>query len=349
MVKVAVALPVPNQKIIGGYKVAYEYANFLDQKGMDVSIVYNAHDGENSKGLPCFGVYFLRWMTGIFGPKWFKLSPRIHRVVVPHFTDKTFLKYDVTIATATETAEYVNKAAGRKFYFVQDFEDWGRSREDVLATYQMDMEKITISKWLKSIIDDVSETKAIYIPNGIDRQVFCETKTYEERGDYTLCALFHWDNRKGCDILLRILYRLKKRYPTFEAYLFGTPKRESDWPDWIHYTEKASPKEVSDTMNCARVFLCTSRQEGFGLTGLESLFCGCTLVTTDCYGIREYATQDNAYMCEIDNEEELFESVCRAFENKNECDIKRKNAHAVLHSFDSNESKKKFYEVIANC
>ena len=54
-------------------------------------------------------------------------------------------------------------------------------------------------------------------------------------------------------------------------------------------------------------------------------------------------------MCEIDNEEELFESVCRAFENKNECDIKRKNAHAVLHSFDSNESKKKFYEVIANC
>ena len=52
MVKVAFALPVTNQKIIGGYKVAYEYATYLAQKGMDVSIVYNAHDGENSKGLP---------------------------------------------------------------------------------------------------------------------------------------------------------------------------------------------------------------------------------------------------------------------------------------------------------
>lgn len=44
-------------------------------------------------------------------------------------------------------------------------------------------------------------------------------------------------------------------------------------------------------MNHARVFLCTSRQEGFGLTGLESIFCGCVLVTTDCRGIREYASQ----------------------------------------------------------
>lgn len=59
---------------------------------MDVTIVYNAHDGENLKGLPHFIVYSLRWMTGIFGPKWFKLSNEIHRVVVPHFTDKGSLE-----------------------------------------------------------------------------------------------------------------------------------------------------------------------------------------------------------------------------------------------------------------
>ena len=74
-------------------------------------------------------VYSLRWMIGIFGPKWFELSNEIHRVVVRHFTDKTFSKYDVVIATATETAEYVNKATCKKYYFVQDFEDWGRSEE----------------------------------------------------------------------------------------------------------------------------------------------------------------------------------------------------------------------------
>ena len=47
MVKIAIALPVPNQKIIGGYKVAYEYANYLAENKLDVSIIYNAHNGEN--------------------------------------------------------------------------------------------------------------------------------------------------------------------------------------------------------------------------------------------------------------------------------------------------------------
>ena len=123
MVKVAIALPVPNQKIIGGYKVAYEYANYLAENGLDVSIIYNAHDGENAKGLPKLVVRILRWIMGMFGPNWFKMSPDIHKIVVPHFADETFLGYDVVIATATETAEYVNKANGNKVYFVQDFED----------------------------------------------------------------------------------------------------------------------------------------------------------------------------------------------------------------------------------
>lgn len=349
MVKVAVALPVPNQKIIGGYKVAYEYANYLAESGMDVSIIYNAHDGENTKGLPRFIVFILRWMIGTFGPKWFRLSPRIHRIVVPHFTDKTFSKYDVSIATATETAMYVNKAKGKKVYFVQDFEDWGRSWEDVLDTYQMNMKKITISRWLKNIIDSVSETEAVYIPNGIDKQVFCEKIPYIDRGKHTLCTLFHWDERKGCDVALKIIYRLKERYPDFEAYLFGAPKRENNWPEWIHYTEKAKPEEVADVMNQARIFLCTSRQEGFGLTGLESIFCGCTLVTTDCHGIREYASPDNSYMCEVDHEQELFESVCQAFENNVECELKRKNCVATRQQFDADESRKRFYEIIACC
>ncbi len=346
MVKVAVVLPVPNQKIIGGYKIAYEYANYLAERGMDVTIIYNAHDGDNSKKLPRSIVLIIRWIIGTFGPSWFKLSSKINRIVYPHFSDKTLLQYDVIIATATETAEFVNKANGKKIYFVQDFEDWGRSRNEVLDTYQMDMKKITISKWLKEIIDNVSKTEAVYIPNGIDKDVFFERIPYEERGKHTLCTLFHWDQRKGCDISLKIISRLKERYPDFEAYLFGTPKRDSAWPDWIHYIEKAKPEEVAYTMNKAKVFLCASRQEGFGLTGLESIFCGCVLVTTDCQGVREYASHDNAYLCGVDCEQELYESICCAFDNDKEIEEKRKNCDVIRETFDAKESRKKFYDTV---
>lgn len=346
MVKVAVALPVPNQKIIGGYKVVYEYTNYLAENGLDVSIIYNSHDGENAKGLPKFIVMLIRWVTGTFGPSWFKLSHNIHKIVVPHFTDETFGAYDIVVATAAETAEYVNKANGSRVYFVQDFEDWGRSGEDVLDTYRMDMKKITISKWLKEIIDNVSAMEAVYIPNGIDKQVFLEKIPYDERGKHTLCTLFHWDERKGCDVALKIIYKLKERYSDFEAYLFGAPKRESEWPEWIHYTEKARPEEVADVMNRTRVFLCTSRQEGFGLTGLESIFCGCVLVTTDCRGVREYASQENAYLCGVDHEQALFESVCYAFDNPKESNLKRENCTVTHTQFDANKSKRRFYEEI---
>ena len=210
----------------------------------------------------------------------------------------------------------------------------------------MDMKKITISKWLKEIIDGVSPTEAVYIPNGIDNKVFSETIPYKNRGKHTLCTLFHWDERKGCDVALKIIYKLKEHYPDFEAFLFGAPKRENEWPEWIHYIEKAKPEEVADTMNHARVFLCTSRQEGFGLTGLESIFCGCVLVTTDCRGIREYASQKNAYLCGVDQEQELFESICRAFDNEEESNSKRKNCIETRTRFDANKSKRRFYEEI---
>ena len=73
----------------------------------------------------------------------------------------------------------------------------------------MNMKKITISKWLKEIIDSVSTTEAVYIPNGINNRLFFEKVPYAERGKHTLCTLFHWDDRKGCDVALKIINRLK--------------------------------------------------------------------------------------------------------------------------------------------
>lgn len=349
MVKIAFALPVPNAKIIGGYKVVYEYANYLASKGCQVTLIYNAHKGENSKHLPRKLIYLIRWIIGKNGPAWFAFDTRIQKIVLPCFEKNAFARYDVVVATATETAEYVNNIQNilvNKWYFVQDFEDWGRTKEEVLATFKMNMKIVTISQWLKKIIDDTSGKEAIYIPNGIDKNTFCVNIPFEDREKHTLSTLYHWDERKGCDIAMRIIFRLKERYPDFQAYLFGTPQRKSEWPNWIHYIQKASPEEVSYSMNKARVFLCTSRQEGFGLTGLESIFCGCTLVTTDCKGIREYASEKNSYICNVDDEETLFQSVCEAFDNEGEALEKRENYREILNGFDAELSKEKFYQAI---
>ena len=346
MVKIAFALPVPNSKIIGGYKVVYEYANYMASKGCNVTLFYNAHNGENSKHLPRSIVFFLRWRIGKFGPKWHKLDKRIDKKVLRNYDKITFDGFDSVIATATETAQFVNKSNASKWYFVQGFENWERSSEEVVESYKLDLKIIAISKWLQKIIEESTRKEVVYIPNGVDKAVFHEIIAYKDRGIHTLSSLYHWDDNKGSDIALRIIYRLKKKYSDFEAYLFGAPPRNKEWPSWIHYIQYAKPDEVCECMNKTRVFLCTSRQEGFGLTGLESIFSGCCLVTTDCLGIREYASENNSYICSVDDEQALFESVCSAFDNSDENKKKREKCKSVIGAFDSDESKDMFYKVV---
>jgi len=349
MVKIAFALPVPNAKIIGGYKVVYEYSNYLASKGCDVTIFYNAHNGINSMHLPRVAVLLIRWKIGKFGPKWFDLNQKVHKRVLSCYKKDSFNGYDIVVATATETAKYVNEAQitpENKWYFVQDFEDWGRSKNEVIDTYKMGMHIIAISKWLKRIIENTSGREVIYIPNGIDKNVFNIKIPYINRGKHTLSTLYHWDQRKGCDVALRTIYRLKERYHDLEVFLFGAPQRKTGWPEWIHYIQKASPLEVCDSMNQARVFLCTSRQEGFGLTGLESIFCGCTLVTTDCLGIREYASEKNAYICSVDDEKSIFARVCQAFDDEEGALEKRCNCQKLIEGFDAEASRNAFYNAI---
>ena len=46
---------------------------------------------------------------------------------------------------------------------------------------------------------------------------------------------------------------------------------------------------AEEVYNRARIFVQSSRHEGFGLAAIESMACGSALVTTDCGGSRDYA------------------------------------------------------------
>ena len=69
-------------KIVGGYKIVYEYANYLADQGNSVSIFFNSDRGRNSKGLPKILVYLLRYLICKREPKWFNLSPKVRKINV---------------------------------------------------------------------------------------------------------------------------------------------------------------------------------------------------------------------------------------------------------------------------
>lgn len=315
--KIAFVLPMPTLKIVGGYKVVYEYANYFASKGNKVTIFYNSEMGKNSKKIPKLLTYEIRNLITKKEPSWFNLLPNVRKVNLFKLSAKKIKDYDVVFATAAETAPFVNTLnIKKKIYLIQGFEvNWQLDKDALIKTYNYkNMDLVVVSKWLQQKVQEFTNKKVNYIPNGIDEKIFYNFNN--QRSSHSLCVLYHLDKCKGWDIAEKVISKLKRIYPDLIVNAFGSPTRPKKWPNWINYVQNANEKEVARLMNNSKVFLCTSRKEGFGLTGLESIFCGCALVTTDCGGIREYADKSNSMICPVDDIQCIVDEVKKVFNNE---------------------------------
>lgn len=121
--------------------------------------------------------------------------------------------------------------------------------------------------------------------------------------------LYHEDDIKGCKYGLEALNQLKIKYSNLKVDLFGGCKKPNNLPNWINYHYKASEENVISILNNSAIFLCTSLFEGFGLTGLESMACGCALITTNCLGPMEYANNNNSIIIEKENSNQIYNAI----------------------------------------
>ena len=319
--KINVYLPGIHFKIMGGYKVVYQYCNYLVNKGYDVCIYYNEFNGKNGKHIPRKLSILIKKVLSKNYPKWFKLDKKIKKVVVANYSDKTIRNADISIATSFLTSNEVanlSKEKGKKFYFIQDYENWeGTTDEELIESYKLGMNNIVVSNWLNKKIKQKAEVESKVILNGIDLTKFKVKNPINNRKKMSIAMLYHSDERKGCKYGLEAIFKLKIKYPSLHVELFGSPNRPDDLPDWINYTKNATEDEVVNILNNSSIFICSSLIEGFGLPGIESMACGCALVTTKCIGILEYANDGNALLIEPGDSNEIVNKVSILLEDDN--------------------------------
>ena len=297
--------PVP----IGGYKMVYEYANRLVADGFDVAIFYDNTAVMEKYKLPEVVKRIIINKRTIDSPTWFNLDTRIER---KSSRDRNlaafFSSVDIAIATGADTVSIVkNKFKSAKgVYFVQDFEfdstgqNWKNSEEQLYSTYNAGLTKITISKWLKDVIDSHSQEQAIYVRNPLDTDIYRVITPIDKRNTNSIGMLFHDRPRKGCKYTLAALKAVKKDYPNIRVEMFGACPPPDKCPDWINYHQSASQKETVKIYNSVSIFASGPIREGFGLTALEAMACGAAVVSSDNLGAREYA---------IDGENSLLSPV----------------------------------------
>jgi glycosyltransferase involved in cell wall biosynthesis len=308
----------PHINISGGVKIILEYANRLARKGHSVTVIcpQTTFKKIRVKGIPV--IYPKRFLMNLLGlkPSWVEVACKVK--FVPSYEEIYIPDADIVVATAWQTASFVNNyraKKGRKFYLIQHYESlYHGEKAKVDDTYQYPMTKIVVSSWLRDLFKENFKSDSELIINPIDLDVF-----YPEQNPHSrcgrICMLYHTYAWKGIKDGVRAFEIAKKKYPQIQIVMFGANKKTADINCEYHYKPVAD--ELRKVYNSCGIFLCPSWMEGFGLPSAEAMACKCVLVTTDNGGCRDYAIHEKtALVSPPQNPQALAENLCRLLSNK---------------------------------
>lgn len=293
-------LPLPGTHPIGGFKVVYEYANFLARRGNFVSIVHPAtfridqpfRNLTPRAKLQAVTEYLRHKLRGTYRPTtWFTLHPGIKLLWVPSLAARHIPPGDVVIATAWETAEWAAlypAGKGRKFYLIQHLETWSGPDDRVMATWKLPLEKIVIARWLQKVAEDLGQS-AHLVYNGLDFNRFNLRKPIEARDSNQILAIYHSLEWKGAADALAAFYLAQAQEPGLKLTLFGIPPRPANLPIDVIYHQNPSQETLARLYNQAAIFISASWTEGFSLPPAEALQCGAAIALTNIEGPASYA------------------------------------------------------------
>jgi hypothetical protein len=117
-VRITFVLPGHGKTPVGGFKVVYEYANCLARRDHKVTVVHAALLDKYTAPLDYpkkVARFVQRSLDKSYQPKtWFSIDPRVMLLWRPSLNAKFIPDSDVVIATAWQTAEWVQDYPGKK-------------------------------------------------------------------------------------------------------------------------------------------------------------------------------------------------------------------------------------------
>lgn len=263
----------------GGIKVIQRYAEMMSASGEDVCVycpikAYNLHRYKSEIKNKIHQIYCTVKTLITCLKKEKKNVKWVWRI-----NNKSIRDSDASIATMWATAfdvDELSKDKGKKFYFIQDFEIWD-NRELALKSYKLPLEKIVISTWINvQLKNEMGIGPFPIVINGLDTNLF---KDYGTRNDDELnfMMLNHYQKKKGVAQGLEVFNRIRKEYPKAKLIMFGMCDN-SNLPSDVEYHQNPTRKELVELYNRAHFYIFPSLDEGWGLTPVEAMACGCVVV-----------------------------------------------------------------------
>jgi glycosyltransferase involved in cell wall biosynthesis len=291
MARISFILPSYPRNPIGGYKMVFLYANHLARCGHDVSVL-NMRTRELS-ATPIHKKLVLRaaYRAGrTHRPRWFTFEPTVQVLNHVEMQRELIPPSDLVIATSVATADVVHSLADpgcRTLYFIQGFEDFTHSPEEVIRTWSLPMRRIAVSAWLADIAGKHGLATTL-VENGVDRSCFSPGPAQADRPPSVL-AMVSDKRLKRTDIVEAVYQGLTAALPSVRLVTFGTCERPASLPSSATHVVDPQVNALARLYQQSQVFLCASDFEGFGLPALEAMSCGAAVVSTDNGGVPAFA------------------------------------------------------------
>jgi len=286
---------VANPDLAGGDRMIAEHASRLQQNGHKVQVVGVVTARHSLRSVARSFIREGKPPSALFDPQHFnsvgidlKIVRRENSLEPDDLPDA-----DLIIATYWETAVWIKNmpaSKGKPVYFIQGYEPNFPGRgtaNDVLATYQLPYFQIAVSEQLCTRIDQVS---AKTIPSGSCRLV--ENAIDLDRfsmGDRpppdapTVGFIYSPADVKNASFACAVMHILAAERSDFQGIVFGAYPlgKGHALPETSTFMLKPSQDAIPDLYKRARVWIVTSKDEGFGLPLVEALACGTPVVSTD--------------------------------------------------------------------
>ena len=334
----------------GGSKIIYDYANYLASNNHRVTLYFYGKCFLRSRKIPSVlkklacRFFYNRW------PDWYKFNEGVIKRTIFDYEKEIRKDEEVIIATDVRTAKPVSELSincKKKMYFIQGFENWVLSDEEVFETYGLGLCNITVSNWLKNLVDMHSKTLSYCVPNGVNCDIFKKEKDLKNRDKYSIAFHYNSSKNKAGNDAIEVIKRLHNQIPELKVYAVSIEKKTDIIPEYVNYIYKASQEKVAKINNKCRVFLSTSVEEGFGLPGIEAMACGCILVSTKNTGVFEYANEsENAVLLDVHDIDGLVTNIKRIFEDFSLQKKISEKAIATAKERSIEKSARKFEEIL---
>ncbi|MBL0455924.1 glycosyltransferase [Aeromonas enteropelogenes] len=345
MKKIAFLLPGPTRYISGGYKIFYEYADFLSNAGCSVDIIYlldNKITRKNFSGIRGLLKKIYYQVSDFYS--WFPFRSSVKHVISKGVDVD---KYDCFIFSAIDIAVYlslfVKEEDKSKFiYFVQGYEVWNYSASEVYDSYRFGFNIISISSYLTGHVDNSGANVSLFLPNGIDSEFIVLPNSVTEKN--SLLFMFHPGVNKGCDKIIDNLEVFSEVFSSIKC--FSTYKKPVSFPSNVEFIYQPSRETMVELYNAADYFICPSENEGFGLTVGEAMACGCCVLTTDNGGVSDLVIEGlTGYYIDFKKKEELKDRLLDITRKDNK-NIKLNSITHIEENFRWSLSKRKLLEYV---